>query len=74
MYELPRMVLKAGRVVVEQGEIREPLDGRTIHVAADYDREVEPDIRTWFEKHYSIQWRNYPVDESYLGEATAVAT
>ena len=46
---LPRYVIKAGRVLVEQGEIREESFGKTLHVAPEYDREVEADIREWFE-------------------------
>lgn len=63
MFELPRLVLKAGRVIVEQGEIREPLNGETLHTTADYDRDVERDIKQWFESCYSIQWANYPVGD-----------
>jgi formylmethanofuran dehydrogenase subunit A len=73
MFELPRLVIKSGQVIVEQGDIREPLQGKTLHVDAEYDRGVEPDIKNWFEKYYSVQWRNYPVDERYIGEAEAVA-
>ena len=72
MFELPRMVIKSGRVIVEQGEIRDPLNGKTLHVQPDYDHEVEADIQTWFEKYYSIRWRNYPVDLSYLNESCVV--
>ncbi len=64
MFELPRYVIKAGRIIVEQGEIREETYGKTLHVAPEYDRDVEPDIRDWFEDAYSIRWRNYPVDET----------
>lgn len=74
MFELPRMVIKSGRVIVEQGEIRDPLLGKTLHVNPDYDREVEPDIQSWFEKYYSIRWRNYPVDPSYMHESSVVST
>jgi formylmethanofuran dehydrogenase subunit A len=74
MFELPRMVIKAGRVIVEQGEMREPVSGNTLHVAPEYDRAVESDIQEWFEKYYSIRWRNYPVDDSYLHGATLVPT
>ena len=63
MFELPRFVIKAGRVIVEQGEIREDIYGKTLHVAPEYDRDVEPDIERWFETSYSIRWRNYPVDD-----------
>ena len=66
MFELPRYVIKAGRLIVEQGDIREDTYGKSLYVAPEYDRDVEPDIKEWFEDSYSIKWRNYPVDESYL--------
>jgi formylmethanofuran dehydrogenase subunit A len=68
MFSLPRLVIKSGQVIVEQGDVREPLLGKTLHVAPEYDREVERDIRTWFESCYSIQWANYPVDDHYLAD------
>ena len=39
MFELPRFVIKSGRVIVEQGEIREESYGKTLHVAPEYDHE-----------------------------------
>ncbi len=72
MFELPRMVIKSGRVIVDQGDIRDPLNGKTLHVEPEYDRGVEVDIKEWFEKYYSIRWRNYPVDASYLHGSTVV--
>ncbi|MEX0718386.1 MAG: formylmethanofuran dehydrogenase subunit A [Planctomycetaceae bacterium] len=75
MFELPRYVIKAGEVVVEDGEIRQDLSGRTLHVAPGYDPGAVPDIQEWFEKYYTIQFRNYPVDDHYLGgQVEAVAT
>jgi formylmethanofuran dehydrogenase subunit A len=73
MFELARVVIKAGRVIVEQGEIREDTYGKTLHVAPDYDRDVEPDMSRWFEESYSIQWRNYPVDYSYFQDHEVIA-
>src|SRR5262249_14025185 len=58
MFELPRIVIKSGRIIIENGEIRDPLIGKTLHVAPDYDRDVEPDIQDWFERYYSVNWRN----------------
>jgi formylmethanofuran dehydrogenase subunit A len=66
MFELPRYVLKAGEVIVEQGEVRKDVYGKTLHVAPAYDEGVVPDIRKWFEAYYTIQFANYPVDASYL--------
>jgi formylmethanofuran dehydrogenase subunit A len=73
MFELPRLVIKAGEVVVEQGEIRRDVFGRTLHVAPAYDDGVVPDIKKWFEAYYTIQFANYPVDASHLSHGgTAV--
>lgn len=73
MFELPRYVIKGGRVLVEDGEIREDAGGKTLHVAPEYDRDVEPDIKQWFEESYSIQWRNYPVDSAHVHDPEVVA-
>ena len=59
MFSLPRHVIKAGEMIVENGELRREVFGQTLHVAPDYDREMEPDIQKWFERHYSIRFRNY---------------
>jgi formylmethanofuran dehydrogenase subunit A len=72
MFELPRMVIKSGRVMIENGEIRDPFIGKTLHVAPEYDTDVESDIQAWFEQYYSIRWRNYPVDDSYLHDSEIV--
>jgi formylmethanofuran dehydrogenase subunit A len=66
MFELPRYVIKAGRVIVEQGEIREPHYGNTLFVNPEYDRGLEAEIARWFESYYTIRFRNYPVGEEYL--------
>jgi formylmethanofuran dehydrogenase subunit A len=73
MFELPRYVIKSGRILVEQGDIREVLDGKTLHVSPEYDRTAEEHIGQWFEQVYSIQFRNYPVAEDYLHEHERVA-
>jgi len=58
MFELPRWVIKNGVLVVEQGEIRAKLFGRTLHVAPQYDEGVLPDIRKWSEAYYTVQFAN----------------
>lgn len=73
MFQLPRYVIKAGQVIVEQGEIREPIYGKTLHVAPDYDPDIEVDLADWFEKYYSVRFRNYPVSDDYLQAAEQVA-
>ena len=72
MFELPRYVIKDGRVLVEEGDIREDYYGKTLHVSPTYDEGVESTIRDWFEEFYSIRFRNYPVADDYLHEAEEI--
>jgi formylmethanofuran dehydrogenase subunit A len=72
MFETPRVVVKAGEILVEQGDLRAAPTGKTLHVAPSYDPGREADIRDWFERHYSIRYRNYPVEA--LRESEMVAS
>jgi formylmethanofuran dehydrogenase subunit A len=66
MFALPRFVLKAGRIVAEQGEIREELYGLTCHVAPEHDPAVIAAVQPWFESHLSTRFEDFPVDLSIL--------
>ena len=74
MFELPRYVIKAGEILVENGEVRRSIDGATLHVRPDYDEGAIPAIREWFQSRYTVQFANYAVDDDELGEQTEVAT
>jgi formylmethanofuran dehydrogenase subunit A len=73
MFSLPRYVIKAGQIIVEDGEIRTPVDGKTLYVAPDYDPAIEGELQEWFERYYSVQLRNYPVADGYVKRAERVA-
>jgi formylmethanofuran dehydrogenase subunit A len=72
MFELPRYVIHAGEVIVEDGELRSTRNGRLFHVAPTYDESAVDHIRDWFERYYTIQFHNYPVEEHYLREHEVV--
>lgn len=72
MFSLPRYVIKSGRVLVEDGEIRENFLGKTLHVSPEYDHTIEEDISRWFEQYYSIRFRNYAVGNDLLHEPEQV--
>lgn len=67
MFEMPRFVLKSGKVLIEQGEVRQSVDGITLQTAPEYDQGVIPSIRDWFEASYTVQFRNYAIDEEEIG-------
>ncbi len=61
MFELPRYVIKQGEIIVEDGDLRQPMRGASHYVQPEYDRDFEPELQAWFEDHYSVQFSNYPV-------------
>lgn len=73
MFALPRYVIKQGRILVEEGELREEYFGKTLHVAPRYDPAAEQHIADWFEQFYTIRFRNYPVSRDYLRFAEEVS-
>ncbi|MCA9098288.1 MAG: amidohydrolase family protein, partial [Planctomycetaceae bacterium] len=73
MFELPRYVIHAGEITVEEGEIRVVTEGKLLHVDPAFDEDQEPLIREWFGSHYSIRYENYPVSEHYLRSRESVA-
>lgn len=72
MFALPRYVIKQGRILVEDGDLREEYFGKTLHVAPPYDPAAEQHIADWFEQFYTIRFRNYPVSREYLRLAEQV--
>jgi formylmethanofuran dehydrogenase subunit A len=66
MFELPRYVIKAGEVILEEGELRAAPSGQTLHVSPAYDRSVEATIAEWFEQHYSVRFSNYAMTDEHL--------
>jgi formylmethanofuran dehydrogenase subunit A len=72
MFELPRYVIKSGRILVEEGDIREEHTGKLLHVAPSYDPAAEADISQWFEDCYSIRFRNYAVGNDYSHDAQQI--
>ena len=73
MFQFPRYVIKAGRIVIDDGEFKGSPDGRTLHVAPSYDENAIDDIQQWFEEHYTIQFANYPIADDVVPHAQAVA-
>jgi formylmethanofuran dehydrogenase subunit A len=59
MFATPRYVVKGGVLVVEEGQLRRATPGRRLHVRPEYDADVVPHVRRYFEQYGSIAFRNY---------------
>ena len=67
-FTLAKYTVKGGEIVVKDGEILSTPPGSTywIDSAAPNEAELVKDVEDDFRDYYSINIRNYPVEESYL--------
>jgi formylmethanofuran dehydrogenase subunit A len=63
MFSTPRYVVKAGTLVVEEGELRRAPSGRRLHVRPPFDVGVTRDLASYFDRHATVRFANYPIGE-----------
>jgi formylmethanofuran dehydrogenase subunit A len=63
MFSMPRYVIKDGRVIVEEGQLRRAPVGRRLRVAPEYDDALLPNLRRHFDAYSSVSFANYPVQD-----------
>jgi formylmethanofuran dehydrogenase subunit A len=74
MFNAARYVIKSGEFFIDNHEFCDDIQGRTLHVAPDYDKAIENKIRPFFEDYYTIQFDNYAVDDSYVHDGEFIPT
>jgi formylmethanofuran dehydrogenase subunit A len=62
MFGHPRYVLKAGEIVLEDGDIREAPMGKEFIVNPAREENIDDFMRPLFEDCYTMQFENYPVE------------
>ncbi len=62
MFRYPRYVLKGGEVVVEEGDLKNSVEGRQFLVEPSFDPAIEEFLRPLFQQHYTMSFENYPVE------------
>jgi formylmethanofuran dehydrogenase subunit A len=61
MFATPRYVIKAGTLLVEEGQLRRAPAGRRLRLQPGYDEALLPDLRRHFEAYSTVAFENYPV-------------
>lgn len=59
MFATPRYVLKAGALVVEEGQLRRAPAGQRLAVRPAYDAAVTRDLKRFFDEYASVAFENY---------------
>jgi formylmethanofuran dehydrogenase subunit A len=74
MFNAPRYVIKSGVPIIANHEFKEDYTGRLLHIAPEYDQKIEEKILPFFESFYSVQFENYPVNDTYLHDHEVIPT
>ena len=61
-------------MIVEHGEIRATPAGKTLHVAPEYDRDMEGDFKRWIDENYSVRFANYAIRDGELTDTHDVGS
>jgi formylmethanofuran dehydrogenase subunit A len=69
LFRYPRYVIKAGEIVVEEGDVRGKCDGREFVVQPYFDPAIEDYLRPLFQQVYTMSFENYPVELERLEHA-----
>jgi formylmethanofuran dehydrogenase subunit A len=69
MFAHPRYVIKGGQIVIEEGEVRHTLEGRSLVTRPSFDPQIEDFLRPLFEDYYTMSFDNYPVEIERLEHA-----
>jgi len=59
MFAAPRYVIKAGAIVVEEGQLRRAPAGARLAVRPDYDTAVTKDVKRFFDDYATVAFENY---------------
>lgn len=62
MFTLPRYVIKAGQVIVSDGELRGTVFGTSLFTKCEHEPSATSQWRDWFERHYSMQFNNFAIN------------
>jgi formylmethanofuran dehydrogenase subunit A len=61
MFSTPRYVLKAGALVVEEGQLRRAPVGRRLHVRPSFDGAITRDLEQHFDRYSTVKFANFPI-------------
>ena len=66
MFESPRYVIKAGRVLVEDGELRDAADGVRMRSAVEAGEQGSRHVNEWFDQHGSYNVSQFGIRDEAL--------
>ena len=66
MFEKPFMVLKDGEIIVKNGNIQKVFNVKFYTAETDYDKSIEKEIKSYFEKYIGRRMENFKIQNQEL--------
>ena len=66
MFEKPFMVIKDGEIIVKNGNIQKVFNGKFYIAETDYDKSIEKEIKSHFEKYMGRRMENFKIQNQEL--------
>jgi formylmethanofuran dehydrogenase subunit A len=66
MFQMPRYVIKSGRLVAEEGQTREMVTGQTYRIAPPIDAQAAQHFQKWMNQYGSYQPEQFGLPETML--------
>ena len=66
MFEKPYMVFKDGEIIVKNGKIQKVFNGKFYIAETEYDKNIEKEISSYFEKYMGRKMQNFEIQNQEL--------
>jgi formylmethanofuran dehydrogenase subunit A len=73
MFANPWLVIKGGEVLVNDGDFRPSVWGKTIALDTEFDSDRASKIESWFEDHYSLKPHHYGIEPDEFSRISRIA-
>jgi len=68
MFEKPLYVFKGGELVVEKGQLKKIVRGKTQVVKPDYDNSIEKKLNRYFNRYHTMKLSNFKISDDEMAE------
>ncbi|ADB14760.1 formylmethanofuran dehydrogenase subunit A [Pirellula staleyi DSM 6068] len=72
MFSLPRFVIKGGEILVEEGDLRHVVFGKTIHAAPQFDAAIETHATNYLRQYSTVSPRSFAIRDDEVPDRVMV--
>jgi formylmethanofuran dehydrogenase subunit A len=74
MFALPRYLIKAGEIILDDGELRSAPEGETLLVAPRVDPEASLELEAWLRREGTVHPANFVIGQQEVPRSIVVSS